>query len=181
MRSKVFSVADYAFSEGESFLIDANIWIFLYARQDLDDRRISAYSEALKKIAEKQCPIFVDVLVLSEFINRYARLEKAANLNFKSRNFKEFRDSAEFSNVASSIAVACRKILRQCRRTESLFESVDIDAVLSGYGKSRRDFNDQILGEISRVKGLKVISHDGDFLDLGVTLLTANRRIFSAG
>ena len=180
MQNKIISISNYAFTRGDSFLIDANIWIFLYGRQDPRDRRIEIYSNALKEILKNSCQIFVDVLVLSEFINRYARIEhKFAKTEGCPENFKDFRNSASFQPVARGIAAACRSILKNCMRTESLFEQVDIEAVLNDYEAQHRDFNDQILSGICREKKLQMISDDWDFRNLEINLLTANKKLLS--
>jgi len=181
MQSKIIPIATYAFTGGDSFFIDANIWIFLYGRQEPGDRRIPIYSNALREILTKGCQIFIDVLVLSEFINRCARIEHGfAKSQGSLENFKNFRNSAAFQPAAHGIALACRAILKNCVRTESLFERVDIEAILNDYESQHRDFNDQILSEICREKKLQMISDDSDFRDLGVNLLTANRKLLSS-
>ncbi len=180
MQSKIIPIATYAFTSGDSFFIDANIWIFMYGRQEPGDRRIHIYSNALREILTKGCKIFVDVLILSEFINRYARIEHGfAKSQGAPENFKNFRNSSAFQPAARGIASACRSILKNCVRTESLFERVDIEAVLNDYESQHRDFNDQILSEICGKKKLLMISDDSDFRDLGVNLLTANKKLLS--
>ena len=62
---------------------------------------------------------------------------------------------------------------------ESGFEKVDIGALLAEYEAGDTDFNDQILVELCRVKGLTLVTHDVDFKDRGLTLLTANQRLLA--
>jgi len=180
MAGNILPITGYRFAAGESFFVDANVWIYLYARQDPADRRIGIYSRALSEILRNGGRVYVDVLVLSEFINRYARLEHEFSIaDGGPVNFKDFRNSAAFKPVAKSIAVACRAILKNAARTESCFDSMNIGTVLQDYESRPRDFNDQVLCEICRAKSFKMISHDSDLKDIGVDLLTANRKLLS--
>lgn len=45
------------------------------------------------------------------------------------------------------------------------------------YEDGGSDFNDQIIRELCRSKGLKLITDDGDFKSQGIAVLTANQRL----
>lgn len=124
--------------------------------------------------------MFVDVLILSEFVNRYSRLEfKLKRPNARSHEFKAFRKSAAFLPIGKAIADDVRRILKQSQRIGSEFESVDINAFLAAYEKECPDFNDLVLTEICRTNGLKLITHDADFKTCGIMVLTANTNLLS--
>ncbi|MDD2308026.1 MAG: PIN domain-containing protein [Desulfuromonadaceae bacterium] len=160
--------------------MDTNIWLYVYAPQAPDDWKTRIYSRSLVKILTAKSRIFIDALVLSEFINRYARL--AYNL-FKAAgstiNFKEYRQSPDFKPVAKDIESSVRRILKHCQRTESSFSDCDINSLLAKYGEGNSDFNDQLMVELCKSKGFKLITHDRDFKDCGVTVLTANNRLLT--
>ena len=119
-------------------------------------------------------------MVLSEFINRYSRL--TYNL-FKTAgstiDFKEYRQSPDFKPVAKDIESSVRRILKHCQRTESGFSDCDINSLLTKFGEGNSDFNDQVMVELCKNKGFKLITHDSDFRDCGVTVLTANNRLLT--
>lgn len=178
--SKVLPIDAYQFTESDVFLFDANIWIYLYVPQEANRWEAVAYSKALAEISKVKGAIFIDVLVLSEFINRYARLEHGRVQNQGAlRRFKRYRESSAFMPVAKAIADASRRILKHCHRTESCFESVDINTLLADYETMPPDFNDQMLTEICRTKGLKLVTHDSDFKNAGLTVLTANKKLLA--
>jgi predicted nucleic acid-binding protein len=160
--------------------MDTNIWLYVYAPQAPDDWKTRIYSRSLVKILTAKSRIFIDALVLSEFINRYARL--AYNL-FKAAgstiNFKEYRQPPDFKPVAKDIESSVRRILKYCQRTESSFSDCDINSLLAKYGEGNSDFNDQLMVELCKSKGFKLITHDRDFKDCGVTVLTANNRLLT--
>lgn len=124
-----------------------------------------------------RCTLFIDVLVLSEYINRYARLEYYRGFKQSYSEFKQFRDSSDFIPVATTISVTGRKIVRMTSRVDSGFSTLNINTILHTYGKGKADFNDQILIDICRRRNLTLVTHDGDFADKDVAILTANTRL----
>ena len=55
-----------------------------------------------------------------------------------------------------------------------------MEALLSDFEANSRDFNDAILAQLCRAKDLKLVTHDGDFKDCGITILTANSNLLSS-
>jgi predicted nucleic acid-binding protein len=118
--------------------------------------------------------------VLSEFINRYARLEhQIQKAQGAAADFKAFRKTPAFQNVAQNIAADVRRILKYCQRVESGFKTVDIIGLITDYEKGASDFNDQVLAALCRSKGLILVTHDADFKDCGLTIITANRELLT--
>lgn len=178
MPTDAISIDACTFTSDDVLFIDTNIWLYLYAPQAPDDWKARTYSRALAKILSAKCRIFIDALVLSEFINRYARL--TYNLSKKTGSaleFKEYRNSTEFKPVAGEIEAAVRRITRHCQRTETGFSTCDLDRLLTEFGQGNSDFNDQLMLELCKTNGWKLVTHDGDFKDCGLTLLTANRKL----
>jgi len=172
-------IEQHTFRPDDALLFDANVWLSIYCPAEAKGRRARIYSGAIKKAQQAGSAIFVGVLVLSEFINRYARLEhhRAERSAGAPHNFKEYRRTQAFKAVAKAIADGCRRVLRSCRRTESGFESVDMGALLIEYEAGDADFNDQILAGICRTRGLTLVTHDADFGGSGLAILTANGRL----
>lgn len=182
MPTDIYRVDSYEFAESDALFFDTNIWLYVYAPQAPDDWRTRIYSKSLGKILTARSRIFIDALVLSEFINRYSRL--AFNL-FKETgstiDFKAYRQSPDFKPVANDIESSVRRILKHCQRTESGFSDSDIDSLLAKYGEGDADFNDQLMVELCKRQDFKLITHDRDFKDCGVTVLTANSRLLTSG
>ena len=179
MSKQVYRIDSYRFSSTDVLLFDANIWLYLYSPQGERYPQIrNAYNVAFRRIRSAKSLLFVDVLVLSEFINAYSRfvynnLPSAT----KPENFKAFRNSADFKPLAEEIAKYSRRIVEKSERTESGFESADLRAILSDYAGGEKDFNDQILAELCRAKNLKLVTHDADFKGENLTILTANPQL----
>ena len=179
MPSKAQDITAYEFKDSDRLLLDTNVWIFVHGPTTPGNKRVTIYSNALKRILAAESTIHIDVLVVSEFINRYARLRHSVLKETAGApaDFKQFRRSADFKPVAQDIADAVRRVLKDCARTESLFSTLDIDALVDEFEKGDSDFNDQILTELCRNKGWKLVTDDGDFKGCGVPLVTANKTL----
>lgn len=176
--SRAQRIDQYRFSANDSLLIDANVWVLLYGPQrNPRDSRTAMYSACFKKVLASNSRIFIDVLIVSEFINRYARMVQAATPIWKSANAKEFRNSLDFKPFAHDIADACRRILGNCRATDSGFTSVDVTSLLNRYEAGSSDFNDLILTNLCATKGWTLVTDDADFKVANISILTANRKL----
>ena len=181
MKSSAEDINTYVFQPTDELLLDANVWFFVYGPHRPGSKKAATYSAAFAKILKARCSIYVDVLIVSEFINRYARLKYnilQRSLSVLS-DFKQFRKSAVFKPIARDIAADTRRILEHCARIESGFNVLDINALVDEYEKGDSDFNDQVLGELCKSKGLKLVTDDADFKDRGLTIVTANRRLLT--
>lgn len=156
--------------------MDANIWLSVYGPMAYQRSRALIYANAIRDIRKAGCFIFVDVLIISEFINTYARWEHKQSASRMSK-FKDFRKSAAFVTIAEDIAVNTKRIIKQCQRCHSDFVSIDIEELLTEFEKGKSDFNDQIFSKICKNNGLVLVTDDGDFKDSGLTILTANSRL----
>ena len=117
--------------------------------------------------------IYIDVLIVSEFINSYARLKwKLVASHIKS--FKAFRNSSYFKPVAQDIAADAKRVVDHCSRIESGFATLTIVDLLTEYAAGESDFNDQVITEICKSNGLTLITNDRDFRSQEIPILTAN-------
>jgi predicted nucleic acid-binding protein len=182
LKNNASEISTYLFNPEDELLLDTNIWLRLYGpAAKSGDPRTTVYSKALGEMLAANCQIYIDVLILSEYINRYVRLRH--NL-LKARpginpNFKQFRRSVEFKAIASDVAGDVRQILKHCDRLESNFAALDITGLVKEFEKGDSDFNDQVLAELCKSRNLTLVTHDGDFKDLGLNLLTANQNLLS--
>ena len=178
MAQSTEDITTYDFEPSEELLLDANIWLFVYGPQKPKDCKVDVYSEALARILAAQTRIYIDVLVLSEFINAYARIKwRLLCGSPRPGAFKQFRRSSDFKFVARDIASDAKRVLQHCTRVESGFESLDIDALVDEYAEGDSDFNDQILTILCGRKGLKMVTDDADFKGRGIPIITANKRL----
>jgi len=173
-------IATYNFQPSDKLLLDANIWLFVFGPQRPKDTRVDTYSQALKNIFDAKCRIYIDVLIVSEFINTYANIKrnllpKLSRLN----SSKQFRKSASFKPIAKEIADKVKRMLKDCTRIENGFNSLPIETLIAEYAKGNSDFNDQVLAELCKKQGLKLVTDDADFKGQGIPVITANKRLLN--
>jgi predicted nucleic acid-binding protein len=183
MPYKAIHISDYAFEAKDEVLFDANIWLFIYGTYiPPSDPRVSIYSKAYSRALHAKCRVYLDSLVASEFVNRYARLLHqlftGAVLDTPSA-YKEFRESANFTGVAQQIASDLRRITGNCQRIESGFRGLDISALLIKFEAGKLDFNDLIFAELCESRNLMFVTHDKDFRGVNTTVLTANGKLLT--
>jgi predicted nucleic acid-binding protein len=179
LKNNASEISVYAFKADDELLIDTNIWLFIYGLSKPSDARSATYSKALSEMLAASCRIYMDVLVLSEYINAYARfrhnlLKGSAGVD---NVFKSFRKSTSFNAIAVDIAGDVRQIMKHCERIEGDFPSIGIDALIDEFEKGDSDFNDQVLADICRRRNLKLVTHDADFKDRGLDILTSNQNL----
>ena len=176
MTNNAVSVASYNFKPDDELLLDTNIWLFVYGPQKPGNARVAIYSQALAKILAAKSRIYIDVLIVSEFINTYARLKW--NVLGKPRaDFKRFRNSQDFKPIAQGVADDIQRVLNHCSRVDNGFKELDIDELIAEYGAGNSDFNDQIIAALCKKNGLKLVTDDGDFGGQGIPIVTANKRL----
>ena len=182
MSSNAISISDYSFTSSDSLVLDTNVWIYIYAPNMQNDWKTEAHSNAFSKIRSAQSEILIDVTILSEFSNCYARIEFEIFKSFtghQNLDFKGFRKSQDYKRVAEAIADAIRRILNLSKLIGSGIEECDIEELLSDYQVKRLDFNDHVITEICKRNQCKLVTHDSDFANMEITLLTANKRLLS--
>lgn len=173
MKDRAERVSRYRFTSQDKLFLDTNIWLYLYASYGPDNYWVEIYSDVFNRILNAKSQIYIDVLVVSEFINRFARQEWELDES-ETDSFKTFRKSLSFKPVAQAIAAIVKKIMSDCLQIESGFERLEIDGLLNDYVKGHSDFNDQVITELCKNNGLTLVTHDGDFDPVNLHILTEN-------
>ena len=176
MNHKAAAVQHYTFTFQDRLFLDANIWLYVSGSLELSTYWRSIYTNAFNRILQAKSRIYIDALVVSEFINSYARVRWkliAPHIN----QFKDFRNSQGFEPVAKNIVDDVKQIMKHCSRIESGFATLSIDNLLSNYATGDYDFNDQVITEICKSNGFTLITNDGDFKTQRIPILTANQSL----
>ena len=185
MRNSAFDLAGWSFSDADRILPDANFWINVFgpiAAVGNPSQRVQTYSNSLQRMIRSHAQLFLDVLILSEFVNTLARQEFNSKFisAYGAKGFKRFRDSADFQPVAKMIASECRKICRLTTRVDHSFSNWSMGDLLEEFGKGGEDFNDQMIVESAKQNGFMLLTDDGDMIKGGLKVLTANPRLIQA-
>ena len=173
---KAMEVRHHNFTSKDKLFLDANIWLYLFSPREPGDRWKQIYSEVFERILKANSRIYVDVLVVSEFINAYARM-KWRTVAPHIKSFKDFRNTTSFKPVAEDITAGVREIISHCSRIESGFVTLQMEGLLTDYAAGNSDFNDQVITEICKSNGFTLITNDGDFKTQDIPILTANSNL----
>ncbi len=181
MKNRVHDLATYAFREEEPLLLDTNVWLYLYpAPSDKATRYATGYSNAFKKMRIARSRLIMDALILSEYLNRYCRIEWIALHRRTYADFKVFRKSAAFQTVGQGAAISARSMLKLCIRNDHPFAAADVARVLADFETGANDFNDGLLIETCRHNGWKLVTNDSDFTTGGIEVLTSHPALLKA-
>lgn len=181
MKNKAHDLSTYLFSSGEPLLLDANVWLFLFpAPSGKPSSFAGSYSTAFKNMLLAKVDLALDALVLSEYLNRYCRIEWDALHTTKHKNFKAFRQSPDYIPVGQGAALYAHKIVKLCTLHDHPFSVSAVEQVLIDFECGDCDFNDGLFVESCRSHGWKFVTNDGDFVNGGIEVLTSNPRLLSA-
>lgn len=181
MNNKAYDLASYSFSSGEQVLIDTNIWLYLFPAPG-DPKRPFAqqYSSAFGRLISAQARPVLDPLVLSEYLNRYCRIEWEGGYKAKYSNFKMFRTSSDFLSVGNSAKIFASKILGCCHLHPTSAKELNLKQALTDFAAGELDFNDALLVAVCQKRGIKLMTNDGDFKQGGIEVLTTNPKLLKA-
>jgi predicted nucleic acid-binding protein len=181
MKNKVHNLATYAFQKDESLLLDTNVWLFLYpAPSNTPVGHAASYSAALKSMLAAGSRLIMDAMILSEYLNRYCRIEWNALHKVTQPDFKAFRKSPSFRAVGQGAATFAREILKLCTRYDHPFAAADVTRVLADFEAGTNDINDGLLAETCRQYGWKLVTNDSDFATGGIEVLTSHPVLLKA-
>ena len=176
MRYKAGDIRYYNFTVQDKLFLDANIWLYLYGPPKPRSYWRPIYASVFNRMLRAKSRIYIDVLVVSEFINAYARL-KWRDASSYPNTFKIFRSSSDFKTIAQDIATHVKQIMKHCTRIESDFVTLPMDDLLADYISGDFDFNDQVITEICKNNGFTLITNDSDFTTQEIPILTANSKL----
>lgn len=180
-KNSAHDAARYHFVAGKQILVDANVLLYLHppAAQPAP-WWAAAYSGTFARLLRAKSIPIVDGLVLSEYLNRYVRLEYDAFWRSSYSKYKDFRKSADGTHVLQDAVAEMKQILKTSAPHDTPLASMDIAAVLDEVENGTLDFNDGLLIQTCRLNGWKLLTHDHDMTIGGIGLLTTNRKLLQA-
>jgi predicted nucleic acid-binding protein len=181
MNNKAYDLASYYFASGEQVLIDTNIWLYLFPAPGNPLQSFShQYSTAFSRLVSAQALPVLDPMILSEYLNRYCRIEWEGGFRAQYPKFKQFRKSTDFHAVASSAKAFAAQILKFSQIHSVSPDTMDINQALADFASGQVDFNDALFVDICKKRNLKLMTNDADFQTGGIEVLTANPRLLRA-
>ena len=159
--------AMYKIAKEDRVFIDTNILIFLFSPDFVSSHeyQVDKYSKILELLLMNNNELYINSLVISEYINRCLRIDFEKNFQDKNRtkDFKrDYRDSERYTQTLRLIKKSLKKFLKQnVKQINDGFEEIDILEELNHLDKL--DFNDLMIVKSIETYGLKLLSDDGDF------------------
>ena len=160
-------------------LFDANILLYLFGLNVVSNNQkwaVNAYSRLFGLCLKNGKTLCVDVFVLSEFINRYLRMEYD---NYKQStgnkiDFKPFRNSPEGIKASQDVDIIVKnKILKVFDVVGKTFDKADILAI----SLDKTDFNDALLVGVCQEHNCIFVTNDADFANSPIDIISANNRL----
>lgn len=164
----------------DTFLLDNNIWMYIYGPiANYERRKQSLYGNFLKSAIQVKSGIFISSLVVSEFCNAWLKLEfenwKKNNPAIVKPNLKKhFKPTQYYSQTVSDITAALTQIFKVADCCNDDFTSLQVESILRQFGIS--DFNDAYYLELATKNKWIIVTDDSDFKSspLPATILSAN-------
>lgn len=170
-----YRLNDYSRLSGQSIFVDTNVLIYLFwptGQYSLE----SGYAEVFKNLLKQNNILYVDFLVISEFINRVLRNEYKKKQNSK-KSFKEYRNSQDGKVLINDVYLIVQKyILRDFKIIGKCFTQTDIEKFLED---GNLDVIDKAIVSICLENNLVLLTNDKDFKNSGIPILTDNRHFFN--
>jgi predicted nucleic acid-binding protein len=183
-KNSVFKIGDYSAKSSDIFFFDNNIWMYLFCPlASYQIKKQTSYSRFFNYLLSRQLPIFVNSLVLSEFSNRYLRLDfelankddgKSIRKVFPSYK-KDYVGSPRFSKTVAALKTSLLQIMKVSQRCSDEFNSINLNEVFQLFQKI--GFNDSYYIELAKKKNWIIVSDDSDFTnanipEVGLRILT---------
>ncbi len=181
MKNKAWALSQYTFTDRDIILLDTNIWLELFPGPS--DSRLfseSPYRDAFKRLKAAKSELVLDPLVLSEYLNTYTRIEYKALFQPKYSNFKQFRKSGDFCSAGQGAVTFAHNMLKIATMCDCSYSTFDVGAALSEFEIGGIDFNDSLIAENCRQNNWKLMTNDGDFIQGGIEVITANIKLIAA-
>lgn len=151
-------------------IIDTGVWMFAAGPQiNSDDCRISLYSNLLSLLVTNNTAIYITEVMISEifnFILTYFKAQHSRSIsNKKYKSTDHYLDNIDniYSYIQSITSLPNINFL-------GLKEPILCVEKIS----PRLDFNDGIYFRLCKQKNLTLVTDDGDFIGLGLPIITAN-------
>lgn len=181
MKNKAHDINNYIFNKEDIFILDANIWLFLFPAPSSSQRSYTKhYSAAFKKMCTNQVKIIVTSFILSEYLNRYCRIVFDARYKKIHSTFKQFRQSTDYKWVGQQAAVDAKSILEFCDKKDDDFAISNVNQVLDDFEAGVVDFTDGIIADCCLRHNWKLVTHDGDFTTGGIEVITTNQKLITS-
>ena len=172
-------ISKYTVGPTEEFFFDTNVWLFIFAPiAGAKPYKQKMYSQILKDIRLRNACLWINSLVIAEYVNAVLRLEfkqwternQKYGVDFK----RDFRPTADYQAALTDIKGQVTAILGICQHRPDDFNVLNVDNIITSMG-SKLDFGDSMIVEMCRRYKLKLVTDDKDIAEseFPFTVITA--------
>ena len=172
---------------GKNIFLDTNIWIYLFCPlSPPKDFIVREYSRAFNRLIRSKNKLYIDVMILSEFINRYLRLAfyvYMGNNNIRSRfDFKkDYKQTGDFEeNIRLISSTIKNKILPHVSVANFNYENRNMEELIDNLKDKMADFNDLHVEKLCKKKGFILLTNDRDYSDSSIDIISGNPKILQS-
>lgn len=168
----------------KDIFLDTNIWIYLFGSfSNSQESIVNKYSRVFKYLVQSDNRLYTDITVLSEFINRCQRhkfgIYKENNNKGKRFDFKkDYKKTGDFKETLQQLSSTVKnKILKRTSVANPQYEKKDIEDLIGNLEDRSIDFNDLHIEKLCKEKNLILLTHDGDYADSTIDIISGNPRL----
>lgn len=172
---KVDKLKDHNVSPMNSYLFDTNVWIYIYGPMaDSEKKKQGQYASLLRDIIDRKAGLFINSMVLSEYINRVLRIEfgqwKNNNGLFDADYKRDYRPTKDFEVALADVKAQVKDILYNVtQKRPDDFNNIDINGIVNSMSNSS-DFNDVYLVRCCERGNMCFVSDDKDIVNIPSTI-----------
>lgn len=161
-------------------VFDSNIWLYILAPICYNPNTFmtESYTRIFRTMLSLNCNIYTNNMIISEIVNTILRYEyNSYNVDpdLEDIRYKSFRETKPFQEIASDIAMYIRKIAQVSKLYDINQVSNDLWFELADtFQEGKHDFNDLIIIKICGKQNLILVTHDRDFKECGLKILSKN-------
>jgi len=178
--TKIFDAsADCVFSD-RKILFDTNVWIAIDGFDPRPERAVySNFYSSAKKMGNI---IVINDYILGELFNAACRIQYdfIYDDDPKRTQFKKRRKSLEFKEYMDTIRDTCLNLIDDCEFESALHPDCKISKFIEEASCGEADFPDIVIREHCKINNYVMVSHDADFTNCNIELVTANPRILKS-
>jgi predicted nucleic acid-binding protein len=185
---KCVDINSFSPSEGEKFILDANILLYVfYTSGKYNYIIVSKYAKLFSEIADNNCKIILSINLLGEFFNKFINLEYESYLKEKSLKsaifqLKNFKNTVEYKAVLKEMKDIFQ--LQLLPYAEMITYTTSKELINEMINSAiNMDFNDTLYCQTSNDLSIPIVTHDSDFINVdaskSIIIITANNRIIS--
>ena len=165
MAPRVVEISDYTPTFNDSFFFDNNVWMFIFCPiGNHNQKKQHIYSSFLQVLIQRKAIIFINSLVISEFVNASLRLDFNLWQKEEGRSFefkKDYVGIDRYNETVSEINGALNKIFRITEKVPDDFNAISIENIQNHL--ENIDFNDSYYIEQALMKDWIIVTDDRDF------------------